>query len=130
MCTTILSHEAPTGEYISEAMSDITNKLANIESLQRKALLEMSNCEEEKKGGNGMERQVVTDSDYNANILEMLSIIQGTYDSLVRSAALFNDPSVMMIGNNLMLKLPEVKINSFSDNSTNLFAFYQFKIRF
>ena len=38
LCTTTLSRESPTREYLAKTVSEITNKLASIESLQRKAL--------------------------------------------------------------------------------------------
>ena len=90
----------------------------------------MSDSDAKENGDSEMERQVVADSEYNTKIIEMFSIIQGSYDSLISNSPLSNEPSFKMTRSNLMLKLPEVKINSFSDNNTNLFTFYQFKISF
>ena len=136
LCTAASNQEDPTKTYLAKTESDISEKLAALEVNQKKFLLDIAGTEvpsEQKdleEGDSELDKQIEADAEYKQKILKMLSSLQAALDSFDNQRSLNSSRSNCSFNNSVMLKLPKVKISCFSDNSVNLFAFYQFKISF
>ena len=79
-----------------------------------------------------MEQQSEKDDEYNNKIIQALADIQIKHDEIAAELPARLPNTVAQTGSvpNIQLKLPGLKIVRFSDNSSNLFAFFQFKSSF
>ena len=116
-------------EYCEEVLPQLRGLLDDLTKLQKAHYLEI--CNTDGLSEDDIDKQIAGQVELDNEFNDKVKVCIARLSLIVKTAKSQGNPSTAPSNaRNSLVKLPELKINNFSDNSSNNFAFFHFQNKF